>query len=119
MHSVSPLYAAAELKAHEQRSNHAFAEAAGSAEQAAVIALSDGDATSWWNMSFLQAENLLDAEHFDACVALANSLLVDSDSMGSVNERDQARTHILLAKAHQGAGLLDQAADSARAAVDL
>ena len=117
MHSVSPLYAAAELKAHEQRSNHAFAEAAGSAEQAAEIALSDGDYPSWWNMTFLQAENLLDAERFDDCAALAVNLI--TDTFGAPNAHDEARTHILLAKARQGAGLLEQAAESARAAADL
>lgn len=117
MHSVSPLYAAAELKAHEQRSHHSFAEAAGSAEQAAEIALSAGDATSWWNMTFLQAENLLDAEAFNACVELGTSLL--GSSSGPVSERDQARTYILLAKARQGAGLIEQAADCARAAAEL
>jgi hypothetical protein len=117
MYSVSPLYAAAELKAHEQRSNHAFAEAAGSAEQAAEIALRDGDYTSWWNMTFLQAENLLDAERFDDCATLALGLL--TDAFGAPDAHDEARTHILLAKARQGAGLLEQAAESARAAADL
>ena len=117
MHSVSPLYAAAELKAHEQRSHHAFAEAAGSAEQAAEIALGAGDAAAWWNMSFLRAENLLDAEQFDACVELGTALL--REAALPVSERDQARTHILIAKARQGAGLLDKAADCARRAADL
>lgn len=117
MHSVSPLYAAAELQAHEQRSNHAFAEAAGSAQRAAEIALRDGDPTSWWNMTFLQAENLLDAQRFEDCAALAASLI--SDLAEPPIPRDQARTHILLAKARQGAGLLERAAESARAAADL
>jgi hypothetical protein len=117
MHSVSPLYAAAELKAHEHRSNHAFAEAAGSAEQAAEIALRDGDFTSWWNMTFLRAENLLDAGRFDDCTDLAACLL--TDAFGAPDTHDEARTHILLAKARQGAGLLELAAQSARAAADL
>jgi hypothetical protein len=117
MHSVSPLYAAAELQAHEHRSNHAFAEAAGSAEQAAEIALRDGNFASWWTMTFLQAQNLLDAQRFEDCAALAASLF--SDLGDPPNSHDQARTHILLAKARQGAGLLEQAAESARAAADL
>jgi len=117
MHSVSPLYAAAELKAHEQRSHHAFAEAAGSAERAADIALDAGDAAAWWNMTFLRVENLLDAEQFDDCVELGTSLL--KQSAVPVSERDQARTHILIAKARQGAGLLDKAADCARSAAAL
>src|SRR6478609_23526 len=83
MHSVSPLYAAAELKAHEQRSNHAFAEAADSAEKAAEIALTAGDSISWWNMTFLQAENLLDAGLFAECATLARSLL--TDTLGHTN----------------------------------
>src|SRR5450830_589103 len=117
MHSVSPLYAAAELKAHEQRSNHAFVEAAGSAEKAAEIALNAGDSISWWNMSFLQAENLLDAGLFAECATLAQALL--TDTLGQTNGRDVALTHILLAKALQGSGLLEQAAASARAAGSL
>ncbi|WP_307032275.1 hypothetical protein [Arthrobacter sp. B3I4] len=116
MHSVSPSYAAAELKAHEQRSNHAFADAANSAERAAEIALQDGNFASWWNMTFLQAENLLDAQRFGDCETLAASLIT---SLEQANLHDQARVHILLAKARQGAGLLEQAAASARAATDL
>ena len=117
MHSVSPLYAAAELQAHEHRSHHAFAEAADSAERAAKIALRDGNFASWWNMTFLRAENLLDAQSFEDCAALATSLISEVDD--PPNHRDQARAHILLAKARQGAGLLEQAAESARAASDL
>lgn len=117
MQFVSPLYAAAELQAHEQRSNHAFADAADSAERAADIALRDGNFASWWNMSFLQAENLLDAQRFDDCAALTVNLI--SDLGESPNSYDRARAHILLAKARQGAGLLEQAAESARAAAAL
>lgn len=114
MHSVSPLYAAAELKAHEQRSNHAFAEAAESAEQAASIARESGDETACWNMRFLQAENLLDAGQFAECASLSQSLL--SEGSRPVCQREVARTYILLAKAQQGSGLLAEAAESARAA---
>jgi hypothetical protein len=117
MHSVSPMYAAAELQAHEHRSNHAFAEAAGSAEQAAEIALRAGDSASWWNMTFLQAQNLLDAERFEECATLATALV--ADLAGAPHVSDRARTYILLAKARQGAGLLEEAIDSARAAADL
>jgi len=117
MHFVSPLYAEAELRAHEHRSNHAFAEAAGSAQRAAEIALSDGDPTSWWNMTFLQAENLLDAERFEECAILAVGLISNLDPPPSTHDR--ARTYILLAKARQGAGLLEEAAESALAAADL
>jgi hypothetical protein len=117
MHSVSPLYAAAELQAHEHRSNHAFAEAASSAEQAAEIAFRAGDSASWRNMTFLQAENLLDAERFEECATLAAALV--ADVTGAPHASDKARTYILLAKARQGAGLLEQAVESARAAADL
>ena len=117
MHSVSPLYAAAELKAHEHRSNHAFAEAAESAQKAADIALREGDANSWWNMSFLQAENLLDAEFFEECADLAGRLVADA---GTVSDSGaEARTYILLAKARQGSGSLEQAVESARTAAKL
>lgn len=117
MHSVSPSYAAAELKAHEQRSNHAFDEAAESAEQAAQIALRDGDRTSWWNMTFLQAENLLDADRFEDCATLADRLLADAS--GASDAHDLARAHVLLARARQGSGLLESAAAEARSAVQL
>ena len=117
MHFVSPLYAEAELRAHEHRTNHAFAEAAGSAKRAAEIALIDGDPTSWWNMTFLQAENLLDAERFEECAKIAVQLVSESDPPPSPHDR--ARTYILLAKARQGAGLLEEAAESALAAADL
>ncbi|MET3809313.1 hypothetical protein [Arthrobacter sp. UYEF3] len=117
MHSVSPLYAAAELKAHEFRSNHAFAEAASSAQRAAEIALRDGDSASWWNMTFLQAQNLLDVDRFDDCANLAIGLL--TDAFGQCDVHDLARAHVLLARARQGSGLLDSAAAEARSAVDL
>lgn len=117
MHSVSPLYAAAELQAHEHRSNHAFAEAADSARQAAEIAHREGDHTSSWNMTFLQAENLLDADRFEDCAALAAHLL--SDTTGPRQPHDVARAHILMARASQGTGLLESAAQEARAAVML
>lgn len=117
MHFVSPSYAEAELRAHEHRSNHAFAEAASSAQRAAEIALHDGDPTSWWNMTFLQAENLLDAERFEECANLATDLV--SGAAPLPGSQDRARTHILLAKARQGAGLLEEATKSALVAVDL
>ncbi|WP_400159920.1 hypothetical protein [Arthrobacter sp. BPSS-3] len=117
MHSVSPLYAAAELKAHEHRSNHAFAKAADSAREAADIAHRDGDNTSSWNMTFLQAENLLDADRFEDCAGLAKYLL--SDAPGFRQAHDLARAHVLLARANQGVGLLEFAAEEARAAVVL
>ena len=117
LHSVSPLYAAAELQAHEHRTNHAFTQAAISARDAADIARFDGDVDSWWNMTFLQAENLLDAEDFEACAALASDLVAGSHP--SMEPRAKARTYILVAKARQGAGFLEEAADAARAAVKL
>ena len=117
MHFVSPLYAEAELRAREHRSNHAFAEAAGSAKQAAEIARRDGDSASWWNMTFLQAENLLDAERFEECADLATELI--SGLEPQPNPHDQAHAHILLAKARQGAGLLEEAAEAALIAVNL
>jgi hypothetical protein len=115
--SVTPLYAAAELQAHEHRSNHAFVDAANSAHIAAEIAQSAGDAESWWNMTFFQAENLLDAEDFDECAILAYRL-ADSPRVRT-EPLAKAQAYVLLAKARQGAGLLEQAADAARVAVGL
>lgn len=114
---VSPLYVTAELKAHEHRTNHAFIEAAVSAHGAAEIARTEGDIDSWWKMTFLQAENLLDAEDFVACAAIAASLV---GGHAATNEPQvQAEAYILLAKARQGGGALEEAADAARAAVAL
>ncbi|MGP4032991.1 hypothetical protein [Pseudarthrobacter sp. 1C304] len=117
LHSVSPLYAAAELRAYEHRTNHAFAPAAQSAHEAAEIARSEGDMEAWWNMTFVQAENLLDAEEFAACAALASELVDGPHS--AVEPQAKALTYILVAKARQGAGLLEEAADAARAAAQL
>lgn len=115
--AVSPLYAAAELQAHEHRSNHAFVEAATSAQNAAEIALNAGDPISWWNMTFVQAENLLDAEDFEECANLADALV--NGPLAMTERHAQARTFILLAKARQGAGQLERAADAARKAAGL
>ncbi len=115
--SVSPSYVAAELQARKDRSNHDFSKAASSAKDAAEIARLDGDLGSWWNMTFFQAENLLDAEDFDECAELAADLV--NGPRATTACHDKARTYILLAMARQGAGLLEQAADAARAAVDL
>ena len=114
LHSVSPLYAAAELRAYEHRTNHAFVNAARSAHEAAEIARGEGDMDAWWNMTFVQAENLLDAEEFEACAALASDLVGGPHS--TVEPQAKALTYILVAKARQGAGLLEEAADAARAA---
>lgn len=117
LHSASPAYAAAELRAYEHRINHDFIKAAASAHDAAAIARGDGDTDAWWRMAFLEAENLLDAEEFATCVSLASDLVDGGDA--TTEDQAKARANILLAKARQGAGLLGQAADAARAAVEL
>jgi hypothetical protein len=117
LHSVSPLYAAAELRAYEHRTNHAFVQAARSAHEAADIARTEGDLESWWNMTFVQAENLLDAEEFEACAALASDLV--GGPYSTMEPQAKALTYILVAKARQGAGLLEEAAEAARAASEL
>ena len=68
-------------------------------------------------MTFLQAENLLDAERFEECANLAIALVSGTDRLPDA--QDQARTYILLAKARQGAGLLEAAVESALTAVEL
>ena len=117
LNSVSPPYAAAELRAHEHRANHAFREAAHSAHEAAEIALEAGDVNSWWNMTFLQAENLLDAGAFDECAVLAAGLV--AGPRATAERHAEAMAYIILAKASQGAGKLEEAAGAARSAVDL
>jgi hypothetical protein len=114
--SVSPSYATAELQAREHRSNHEFQEAAIAAQAAAEIGRADGDGASWWNMTLFRAECLLAAGDFEASADVAGALLAEP---GDAMPQLQAQVHILLAKAHQGLGRLEQAADEARAAADL
>lgn len=114
--SVSPSYVAAELHARDQWANHDFSDAARGARSAAEIAMNDGDVESWWNMTFFQAESLLAAGQFEECAGVAATLVQDPLPGGS---QLQARVRILLSKACQGAGLLESAADQARAAAEL
>lgn len=114
--SVSPAYVAAELEARGHRDNHDFSEAAASASVAAAIARGDGDPESWWTMTFLQSESLLAAGQFEDCADVAHTLI---DESGCVTPQIEAEVHILLAKARQGSGLLENAAEEARAASDL
>ena len=114
--TVSAAYVAAELEARGHRDSHDFDEAATSAQAAARIARGDGDAESWWNMTFFQAENLLAAGKFEDCADVTQTLI---DEPGDSTPRLRAQTHILMAKARQGSGLLENAAAEARAASDL
>lgn len=114
---VAPSYAAAELQARGHRASHDFAKAADGARSAADMALDDGDSTGWWNMTFLQAENLLDAGDFTACTPLARSL--SEASLAAVSPQNKARALILMAKSLQGEGLLEQAAAAAASAVGI
>ena len=113
--SVSATYAAAELRARESWDSHDFDEAARWARDAAEIALNDGHAEAWWNMTFLHAECLLAAGEFAASAEIGSALVAP----GSTTPQFQAQAHILRAKAYQGAGLLDAAAAEARAAATL
>lgn len=114
--SVSPSYVAAELQARDLRDSHDFGEAASSAQAAAEIARRDGDADSWWHMTYFRAESLLAAGQFDECAAAATSLI---EQDGAKSPQLRAQVHILRAKAYQGAGLLERAAAEARAAAEL
>jgi tetratricopeptide (TPR) repeat protein len=114
--SVSPSYVAAELQARDHWDNHGFSEAAKSSRRAAEIALNDGDAESWWNMTFFQAESLLAAGWFEECAGVAAALVSEPSAGGA---QLQSRVRILLSKAWQGAGLLEKAAEEARAATKL
>lgn len=114
--SVSPAYAAAELRAREHQSSHDFAEAAKSASVAADIALNDGDLESWWSMTYFRAECFLSDANFEACADTASTLVSDAQA---ISPQLRAQVHILVAKAHQGSGLLESAAAEARAAVEL
>ena len=114
--SVSPSYVAAELQARDLRDNHDLGEAASSAQAAADIARGDGDADSWWHMTFFQAECLLADGRFEDCAVVATSLV---EASGAVSPQLKAQVHILMAKAHQGAGLLESAAAEARAAAEM
>lgn len=114
--SVSSAYAAAELLARDFRANHDFSNAAKSASEAASIALNDGDFESWRSMIYFRAENCLSDANFEGCADTASQLAKDPQ-LNSPQFR--ARVHILMAKAHQGSGLLESAAVEAQAAVEL
>lgn len=114
--SVSPAYAAAELRAREHRGNHDFSEAAKSAGVAADIALSEGDIESWRAMTYFRAESYLSDANFEACAEAASTIVMESHTISS---QLRAQVHVLVAKAHQGSGLLESAAAEARAAVEL
>lgn len=105
---------AAELRAREYRANHDFQGAAECAQEAAEIARGKGDFTGWWSMSFFQGENLLDSGKFEECARLASALVYNSPQ--PVTPRREARARILLSKAWQATGLLENAVDEARAA---
>ena len=114
--SVSPAYAAAELRAREHRDNHDFAEAAKSARKAAKIAGDEGDFSSWWTMTYFTAESLLADTDFEGCAETASALMAEPQRISAPS---RAQVHILMAKAHQGFGLLESAASEAKAAVEL
>jgi tetratricopeptide (TPR) repeat protein len=114
--SVSPSYAAAELRAREHRSSHDFREAASAAQVAAEIAIAEGDPTSWRHMTLFRAESLLAAGDFEGCMEVAAALVTEPRD---ANLQLQAQVHILLGQSRQGLGLLEQAADEARVAADL
>lgn len=114
--SVSSAYAAAELRAREHRANHDFSEAASSANFAADIALNDGDIESWWSMTYLRAESHLSDANFEGCAEAASTLIMEPHA---ISPQLRAQVHILMAKAHQGSGLLESAAAEAKAAVEL
>lgn len=114
--AVSPLYVAAELEARRRWSNHEFGEAANKARAAADIARQDEDCDSWRSMTILQAESLLAAGDFEGCAAVVRDLLGGD---GILAPQLRAQAHILMAKALQGSGLLDESADEARAAAEL
>lgn len=114
---VAPSYAAAELQARGHRASHDFTKAADGARSAADIARDEGDSTGWWNMTFLQAENLLDAGDSAGATALARSL--SEASLAAASPQHRARALILMANSLRGEGLLEMATSAAALAVGL
>lgn len=72
---------------------------------------------SWWNMSLFQAENLLGAGAFDECAEIAAGLV--NGPHATAERHANAKAYIILAKANQGAGRLEEAAGAAQSAVEL
>lgn len=114
---VAPSYAAAELQARGHRASHDFTKAADGARSAADIARDEGDSTGWWNMTFLQAQNLLDAGYFVEATALARSL--SEASLAAASPQYRAQALILMANSLHGEGLLEMAIEAAASAVGL
>lgn len=115
--TLPPAYFTAELQARQYRGEHDFKAAAQSAAEAAATAVAAGERDAGWDMSFFQAENLLDAGEFHEAATLAVALV--EGSFGVPTAQAMAKAHILLAMSSQLAGLLEQAANSARTAAEL
>lgn len=115
--TLPPAYFAAELQARQYRDDHDFKAAARSAAEAAAAAVAVGERDASWDMRFFQAENLLDAGEFAESATLAAALV--AGPFGAPTAQAKAKAYILLAIARQRAGLLEEAADSARTAADL
>lgn len=115
--AVPPAYVAVELQARQYRDDHHFSEAARLAGEAAAVASAGGDYAAEWGMRFFQVENLLDAGEYDESARLA-AVLVEGPAV-ALSPQSQAKAHILLSQARHRAGLLKQAAESARTAADL
>ena len=115
--SLPPAYFAAELQARRLRDEHDFASAAHSAGEAAAIAAAEGDRAGEWDMRLFQIENLLDAGEYDASARLADVMVASPSS--ALSPQSRAKAHILMSQAKHRAGLLEQAAESARTAAEL
>jgi hypothetical protein len=113
---LSP-YVLAELQARESFKNRDFTVALEQAREAAREALEAGDETGWWSMTYLQAECQRDLESLRDCLEL--SRLLAEHPLSAARPTFAARTHIMLAAAHQGLGHLAEAAANAARAAEL
>lgn len=67
-------------------------------------------------MTYLRAESHLSDANFEGCADAASTLVMEPHA---ISPQLRAQVHILMAKAHQGSGLLESAVSEAKAAVEL
>jgi tetratricopeptide (TPR) repeat protein len=110
-------YVLAELRARESWKNRDYGTAHDQAREAARLALESGDESTWWNMTYLQAECLRDAGESRGFLEVASTLAEHPLSHNLPGL--QARSTAILGAALRGVGRLAEAAVAASSARDL
>lgn len=108
-------YVMAELRAREDWKNRDYSRAFAAADEAAGLALEQGDRHSWWQMKYLQAECLLEQGLVQECLSASRELASDALSVNAPSLK--ARVLTLIAVGSRGLGQLQAAIDAAESAI--